>query len=58
MRKQKELTLTWEEVREQVDYALKSGLISWSDVPDINDSQASIAMVQRIQAIWATRKGN
>jgi hypothetical protein len=58
MRKQKELIPTWEEVQEQVDYAFKSGLISWSDVPDIKNSQASIAMVQRIQAIWATRKGN
>tara|TARA_R110000803_G_scaffold83253_1_gene149406 strand:+ start:249 stop:425 length:177 start_codon:yes stop_codon:yes gene_type:complete len=58
MKKQKKLTPTWEEVQEQVNHALKSGLISWSDVPDINDSQASIAMVQRIQAIWATRKGN
>jgi hypothetical protein len=50
--------MTNEEIQEQVDYAFKSGLISYSDVPDIEDAKASIAMVQRIQAIWATRRQN
>jgi hypothetical protein len=50
--------MTNEAIEEQVKFAMRSGLISWSDVPCINDVQASMAMVQRIQAIWTTRKQN
>jgi hypothetical protein len=58
MRKQKKLTPTWEEIQEQVAYFMKESPISFDELQRINDAQETYALMERVQALWATRKGN
>jgi len=58
MRKQKKLTPTWEEVQEQVAYFMERSPISLEELESTKTPQGKQEMMERIQALWATRKGN
>tara|TARA_R110000764_G_scaffold190864_1_gene276125 strand:- start:11 stop:187 length:177 start_codon:yes stop_codon:yes gene_type:complete len=58
MRKQKELTPTWEEIAEQVAYFRERTPISLEELESTKTPQGKQEMMERIQALWATRKEN
>jgi hypothetical protein len=55
MRKQKKATPAWEEIAEQVAYFMKHSPVSIDELERMKDAQGKREMMERVQALWATR---